>query len=103
MKAEEFLKIEGYWNHKVYDNVVYKNNKKYTIDDPENLPKWNKRKSFRDILSKIIDARIGLFDYLKNNKKFTKEFIPLEEDEILWAKDKIKNEIKFLQQALDSL
>ena len=36
--AAEFKKIEGRWNKKIYhENVVYKNNTKYEIEDPKNL------------------------------------------------------------------
>ena len=38
MKVKEFEQIKGYWNGMVYrGNTVFKNNKPYVIDDPENL------------------------------------------------------------------
>ena len=105
MKAKEFKKIEGKWNKKVYQgNQVYKNNTKYEIEDPENLPVQRKaKKSFNDILGKLSDARISMIMYLRDNKNFTNEYFTLDDDEKGYAIMKLQEEIEFLQEEVKKL
>lgn len=107
MKAEDFLKIEGFWNGKIYtNNTVYKNNKKYVIDDPENLPVKvvkEKKTSFRDVLSKLADARVSLLSYLRNYKEDNKHYTPLSADSKEWAIRHLKDEIGFLKEAIEKI
>ena len=105
--AKEFEEKKGSWNGKIYHgNVVYKNNKKYEIKDPENLTQKQSKKakkSFNDVLSKLSNARIAMIMYLHDNKDFTDEYFTLEDDKKGYAIAKLKEEIEFLQEEVKKL
>ena len=104
MKAKEFMGLKGFWNGKIYHgNEVYKDNHKYVIDDPENLPQKKHKTSFRDVLSKLSDARISIIVYLRDNKQFSNLYHPLEDDEKDWAITKLNEEIAFLKEEVKRL
>ena len=105
MKAKEFLAIKGFWNEKVYSGgIVYKHNKKYVIDDPENLPLHEETKvRFGDVLRKLTDARIKMVVYLLENDKFPKKYYLLKENRKDLAIKQIEDEISLLQKAVKKL
>jgi len=75
MKAEEFVKIEGFWNGKLYSgNRVFKNNQQYVIDDPENLELKNEpeKKDFYDLYKEAqekVDNMINAYNSMNDAKR----------------------------------
>jgi len=75
MKANDFIKLEGYWNGKLYsENRVFKNNVQYKIDDPENLniPQKPEKRDFYDCLSDVaekIDYLVEAYNSMSDEKR----------------------------------